>query len=677
LLSPSDDRPGAPLVAVASYDYWVRALQQRPDVAGQVLRINDLPVTLVGVSPRGFVGANVGATADLTMVVSAIAQLEPAAASLLKPGNFWLRVLARPQPSLTSDAALARLNTVWPQVSSAVVPPNWPASQQQELVDSTFQASSGGTGWTYLREIYRKPLFVLMAVVGLVLLIACANVASLLLARASARRREVAVRLAIGAGRGRIVRQLLIESLMLSLFGAACGVGLAWLSGRALVNVIASGPITIDFDLSPNWHVLLFATLIAVATALLFGVVPALQATRVSSSAVLKDDGRMSGSRGRLLAALVSAQVALSLVLLAGGGLFVRTLQNLRQINPGFDATDVLLVQLDSAATPVSRELLDEVRRVPGVTMASVATHTPLSGAFWSEPAVPAGQTIPEKDTSLFVATSPDGLGSLRIRLLDGREFSESDTKSSAPVAVVNRAYADKYFGREHVVGERLSAKIRNVRYDLEIVGVAENTSLAGLRKDPPLTIYVPYSQFAGKSPSTLIVRGRDAGGRVSAGVQRLLQSRLPLMPIDVDALTSQVDASLVQERMLATLAGAFGLLALALACIGLYGLLAYSVAQRTKEIGIRMALGAPARRVVRLVLRGAAGLVATGVFVGLPAAWAASRFVEGMLFGVTPADPIAIGGAVAVLALAAQVAAFLPARRASRVDPLVALRHE
>jgi predicted permease len=688
LLLREDDEPGVPLAAVISYGYWERQLARSAGVVGQTIWINGVPVTVVGVSPRGFVGANVGSIADITMAVAALPQVAPSAAPLLGPGNFWLRVLARPNADVSIPEATARLNAVWPQIAEPVIAPHWPATRRKAMADSVFQLNAGGTGWTYLREIYQQPLFVLMAVVALVLLIACANVASLLLARASARRREIAVRLAIGAGRGRIVRQLLIESTLLSLAGAAFGIGLAWVSGRFLVNLISSGADRVVFDLTPNWHLLGFTSAVAVATGVLFGVAPALQTAGTGPSAVLKEDSRMSTSRSRLLPSLVSVQVALSLVLLAGAGLFVRTLQNLQNLDPGFSAEGVLLADLEGRRTgsladlegrrtAFPQELVESVERLPGVMSATLSTNTPLSGSVWSEPAVPAGQPIPERDNAYFVGAGPRFFSTLQIHLLSGREFTERDSAHSPGVAIVNEVFARRFFSNRNPVGQHLSATVRGPRRDLEIVGVVQNTNAAGLRAAPPPTVYVAYAQMADDVPATLVVRATGPLGRASAAIQQDLRSKVPGLPIEVLPLSAQVEATIVRERMVATLAAGFGLLALTLACIGLYGLLAYSVAQRTREIGIRMALGAPGRRIVALVLTGGTRLVLIGIALGLPAAWAASRSVESMLFGLTPTDPAAIGGAIVLLTTAAQLAAYLPARRASRVDPLTALRHE
>jgi predicted permease len=378
-----------------------------------------------------------------------------------------------------------------------------------------------------------------------------------------------------------------------------------------------------------------------------------------------------------VMPALVSLQVALSVVLLAGAGLFVRTLQNLQQLDPGFNPGGVLIVDAEGRRTPLPEDVLADVRRLPGVESASLSTHTPLSGASWSEPAVPAGQPLPERDTSLFVGAGPDFFATMEIGVVAGRVFTERDTATSPAVAVVNEAYAARYFPNQNPVGRRLDAIVRGQPRDLEIVGVVRNTNTAGLRVDPPATVYVAYEQLTGDRPTTLSVRARAPLGEAAGRLQDLLRQRMPGAPIDVRLLSAQVEATLVQERMMATLAGAFGVLALLLTCVGLYGLLACSVAERTREIGIRMALGAQGTRVVAMVLASGAKLLLIGSAIGLPAAWLATRAVRSMLFGLAPTDPGVIVGAMTLLVAAAQLAAYLPARRASRVDPLIALRHE
>jgi predicted permease len=677
LLSRDDDSPGAPLVAVASHGYWEREFARDPALPGRTVLMNGAPATIVGVSPRGFVGANVGAIADLTIPVAAFPLVMPEMAPLLGPGNYWLRVLARPQSALSATEAQARLAAAWPQLAEGVVAPHWPAHRKKDVVDAVLQLSPGGTGWTYLREMYVRPLQVLMAVVALVLLIACANVASLSLARASARQKEIAVRLAIGASRGRIVRQLVVESALLSVAGAACGLVLATMMGRVLLDSLSTGPTSVVLDLTPNWHVLVFTAAVAMATAILFGLAPALQATASGPSSALKNEVTSTASRSRLLPSLVTAQVALSLVLLVGAGLFVRTLQNLQSFDPGFTRDGVLLVDLDGEGSKMSSELLDEVRRVPGVVAASMSTHTPLSGSTWSEPAVPAGRPRPERDNAVFVGAGAGFFATMRIPVLSGREFTERDGATSPAVAIVNENYAQQHFPGRNPVGERLSARISGAWRDVEIVGFVKNTNTRSLRATPPATVYVPYVQQLNHSSATLEIRAAGTLSDVAQGIRQTLQSRFPDVPVDVRPFAAQVAATIVQERLMATLATAFGLLALALASVGIYGLLAYGVARRTKEIGIHMALGAQRKRVIALVLRGARKSLVIGLAIGLPAALAASRWVESMLFGLTPGDPIAMTAALLLLAIVAHVAAYVPALRASRVDPLVALKYE
>ncbi len=681
LLAREDDEPGAPLAAVISESYWERQFGRNPSAVGGSLLIDGAPVTIVGVSPPGFTGANVGSIAEITMAAAALPQLEPKMAGLLGSGNFWLRALARPAPGVSLKEAEARLRAAWPAMADPLIAPHWPPSQRKGMIEAQFGLAPGGTGWTHLRKLYTQPLMVLMAMVALVLAIACANVASLLLARASARQGEIAVRLAIGAGRARIVRQLLTESLLLSLIGAALGIGLAWASGRFLVSLISTGTERLVFDLAPNWHILGFTTAIAIATAVLFGVAPAAYATASGASPVLKDDARTIASRSRLLPWLVSLQLALSLVLLVGASLFVRTLRNLERFDPGFRSQGVLLVDLDAHPLSQVQQIVDDVGKIPGVESTSISTHTPLSGSIWSEPAVPLGQPLPERDTAVFVGASPQFFATMHIPMLAGREFTEHDAAGAPMVAIVNERFADRYFSRQNAIGQRLDAKVRGTRTELEVVGLARNTSTRSLRETPPAAaVYVPFAQIT--SPDfpvfpTIEVRAAGALGQVASTVGRTIRARLPDDTIEVRPLSAQVDATIVKERMMATLATAFGLVALIVACVGLYGLLACSVARRTREIGIRMALGAQRTHVVAHVLRGAGLLVVIGIAAGVPAAWAASRWISSMLFELQPTDPVTLASAVALLACSAYSAAYVPAHRAARVEPLTALRHE
>jgi predicted permease len=675
LITRRDDAPGAPVVVVLSYAYWDRRFARDPSVVGRTLTINGFPAEIIGVSAKGFTGANVGRPADLAVPVAAIDRVNPLAAGLLGPGNIWLRVLARVRAPLTPAAAAARVNAAWPQIAGQAINPAWPENRKQSILTLTAALTPGGTGWTVLREMYVKPLQVLMAIVGVVLLIACANVASLLLARASARRREFAIRLAIGASRVRLIRQLLIESLLLSSAGAICGMVLASVSSRFLVSVISTRRMNVAFDLQPNWRVIGFAAAIAIGTALLFGLAPALQSTSAGPAAALKEDPRSGAPRIRLLPSLVALQIALCLILLIGAGLFVRTLRNLIALDPGFRSTGVLLVGLERHPGSIPTPTMDAVRAIPGVIDAGVSTHTPLSGAIWSEPAVPVGQKLPERDTAVFIGAEPGFFSALQIGVVAGRGFTAADTRESAPVAIVNETYARQYFPKVPALGQQLTAVVRGERRTLEIVGVARDASTLALRRPAPRTIYVPYRQLTGNVPSTLVLRVNGPRHAIDAALQRELQPLTPADPVEVTPLETQVSGTLVQERLMATLGSGFGVLALALASVGIYGLLAYGVVRRTREIGIRMALGARHRGVVALVLSSAWWPLLAGIAVGLPAAYGATRWIKSMLFGLEPTDPITIGGAIVALALVAHVAAWLPARRAARVDPLVALR--
>ncbi len=677
LLERADDRPGAPLVAVASFTYWQREYAGSPAAIGQRILLNGVPVELVGVSPRGFTGANVGAAADLTIPVAAIAQVTPTMRPLLGTGNSWLRVLARRREGVTREQAAARFAAVWPRVAEASIDPSWPAFRKDGVAGGIVRFAPGATGWTYLRELYVTPLRVLMAAASLVLLIACANVASLLLARASARRREIAVRLALGASRARVVRQLLVESLVLALIGAACGVVLATEASRLLVSFISSGANPLVFDLTPNWRLIAFTTAVASGTALLFGIAPALQATAWGTGVALREDARTGSARQRLLPSLVTAQVAVSVVLLVGAGLFIATLRNLQAVDPGFRAQGVLFVEFERGPARVPPAALEAVRGLPGVVSASIATHTPLSGASWGEPLVPAGQRVPERDNALVIGVAPDFFRTLEMRLVAGREFTERDTLDSPAVAIVNQRYADAYFPHENPVGRRLTGMINGEKRDLEIVGVARGANTGSLRGTPPRTVYVAYAQVTGDTASNVVVRATGSLADVAAALRRTLQPLAPVTPLEALPLSDQVRDAMAREHLMAMLAGAFGALALTLAAVGIYGLLAFAVARRTREIGIRMALGARRGSVIALILRAAQWPLVAGIAAGSAAAWMAGRAVASMLFGVTPHDSVALGGAVAVLIVVAHVAAYLPARRAARVDPLIALRSE
>jgi predicted permease len=685
LLSESDDRLGAVPVVVITDGYWQRKFARSPEAIGRRIVIEGVPVTIVGVSPPGFTGANVGDTADLTLPLGVLPQIRPDRAYLVDSTSWWLRVLARPQPGISREQAKARLAVVWHSMRESIIDGMSPGARRR-MEQSTPDLTPGGTGYTDLRRQFRRPLLVLMTVVGLLLLIACANVANLLLARAAARQREIAVRLAIGASRARIVRQLLTEGLLLSLFGAAAGVLLAWAGSRVLVNLLSSGQAQgLALDVKPDWLVLAFTGATACATGILFGMAPALRGTAAGPAEALRE--KIAIARSRLAPLLVTAQVSLALLLLIAGGLFVRTLWNLHRVDAGFRGNGVLVVNADGAregyrgagAAAFYESLLQEVERLPGVQAASYSLITPLAGGGISHNISVNGQT--ESQEIAFNSVSRGYFETMGTPVVLGREFTERDTAGAPRVAVVNQAFARRYLAAGSPLGQRLTVSFFPQPQEFVVVGVVTDSIYESLWQTAPPTAYCPVVQREGTSTGGfgVIFEAHVAGSlaHTAMALRDTLQPRLPGSPVEVHALTEQVERALVRERLMATLAAGFGILGLILAAVGLYGLLTYTVTRRTNEIGIRLALGAMRREVLWMIVRHVLVLLGVGVAIGLPVAWACSRFVSSMLFGVKGTDLWTIGAATAVLAAAGLLAGFLPAWRASRVDPMVALRYE
>jgi len=665
LLAPADDLPGAAPVAVITDQYWQRKFARDPQAVGRAIIVESVPVTIVGVSPPGFSGANVGQTADLTIPLAANTQLFPEMTGRLTAYPEWLRILARPRPGISLTQAKARLAVIWPALAEIAVGPRMPPARRNALLTSTLDVIPGATGWTNLRNQFRRPLLVLMALVGMVLLIACANVANLLLARGQTRRREMAIRLSLGASRMRLIRQLLTESVLLASLGALVAIGFAWAASRSLVHLLSTWRSAIVFDLTPDGRMLAFTAVLALSAGIVFGIAPALRATASRPS-----------SRTRLNSVLVAAQVGVSFVLLMAAGLFVRTFENLDRLDPGFRHEGVLLIEgdLHRAVTPARtafyRDVLEQLDRLPGVVSASLAANTPLSGGWLTEPIGVNGHP-PSWQNVHINAIAPRFFETMRTPLVAGRDFTDRDDLSGAPVAIVNQEFVRRYFPDGHPLGQRVTA---GKLADMQIVGIAKDSIAQRLRETPPPAVYVPLFQRQTEFP-TFIVHASGSLSRVVAELRGALQLKLPRTAIEVHTLTAQVDAALVQERLMATLAASFGTLALLLAAVGLYGLLAYTVARRTNEIGIRMALGAQRGQVMWMVLRDALGLLACGAILGLPAAWAGSRWIASMLFGLTATDPSTTLVAAAALIAAGLLAGSIPARRASKVDPMAALR--
>jgi len=689
LLGPEDDRPGAPLAAVISDGYWDRNYGRDRRALGDTILVDGQPAVIVGVTPPGFTGANVGEVADLTMTFQALPQLAPSKAGLLGAGNQFNRILARLSPGLTEEQARARLKMIWPAMASVSINPNTPAKRREAMLASTLTLAPGGTGWTPLRNQYAKPLYILMGISGLVLLVACANVANLLLARSTARRKEIAIRLAIGAGRQRVIRQLLAESLVLATLGASLGLLFArYGSWILLQSVSGKAQAIIPLDIGFNGQVLAFTTIVTVVVGLLFGIAPALRVTAQGPGAVLK--GTLPVARGRLGAILVGAQVALSLLLLVAAGLFVRTLRNLEMVDLGFRHQGVLMLDLDgrravgtgpqadSRIRMLYRESLDALRQVRGVQSVSVSNFTPVSGGFWSQSVLINGAHVSEEEPAFF-AVSPDFFAALSIRLQEGRDFTLRDTDGAPAVVIVNQEFVRRYMPGGHPLGQRVSAGDSRYWQDMEIVGVAGNATPYSLREPARPCVFVPFfQQAAGRMGfGTFEIKAAGSLSGISSAVEAAIRPNVPGMPLKVRAFTDQVENAMGREILMAQLAGFFGLVALILATVGLYGLLSYMVNQRTPEIGIRMALGAHRSYILKTILGGALRLTMLGVLLGLPAVWWSSRLIETMLYGLKPNDPWTIAACVALLALAGLSAALLPAIRASRLDPIAVLKYE
>ncbi|HLY59897.1 MAG TPA: ABC transporter permease [Terriglobia bacterium] len=709
-ITPTDDTEGASPTAMISYSYWNRRFGRDPLAVGKAIAVNGVPFTLVGVTAPEFYGVEPGTSIDIWIPLHTQPKIDPGWTAYATPGevskftardDWWVLIMGRLKPGVSDPQARAALNRVV-QWSVAGIQP--PPQHSLDLASEPPQVelSAASKGLDSLRREFSEPLSILMAVVGLVLLIACANVANLSLARATSRRKEIALRLALGAGRQRLIRQLLTESVMLAFMGGALGVILAYWAGGVLLSFMSGGRNPVILQLSPDLRVLGFTATVSVLTGILFGLAPALSGTRVDLTPALKEGGtRIGGAGGRTLGlskelgkALVVVQVALSLLLLIGAGLFVRTLTNLESENIGFDRSNLLLFSIDPTQDGYKGARLttfyDELRRridaIPGVRSASLSRHTFINGGVTIDGisiqgyTPKAGESNTNASVSLHVnSVGPEFFETFGIPLVLGRTIGDRDTPGAPKVAVANSAFARKYLENASPIGRRFGFGDQKSSSDIVIVGVVGDARYGQLRNEAPPTIYIPYAQNV-QELADMNFEVRTVGdpsqwiGAIRQTVQEL-DRNLPLF--DVKTQTEQIEQATFQERLFARLSSFFGLLALTLACVGLYGIMSYSVARRTNEIGIRMALGAQRRQILRLILSSALRLLAIGMALGLLAAWWASRLVSGMLYGLAPTDPSTIAAAVVVLATVALAASFLPARRATKVDPMVALRYE
>jgi predicted permease len=690
-ISPADDGMQAP-VAVLSHGFWTRAFSADQSVLGRRISIGGLPVTIIGVTSPDFTGVHVGVAIDLTMPVTTMPLVHPEQSNILtRRSTHWLDIMGQLAPGQSLEQADARLQVVWPKILADTAPPGTPP-------DSGFfrhrtELLPAANGFSALRSRYASPLFVLMGLVALVLLIACANVANLLLARGAARQREFAVRLATGAGRGRLIRQLLTESMVLATIAGLVGVAFAVWSRKVLVSLISSNTNPVFLDLRPDTRLLAFTIGVTFLTAFLFGFVPALRTTRIDLAPSLKENSRaFSGAGGRLRKALVVSQVALSMLLAVGAGLFLNSFRHLLTVETGFDATNVILVRANAVGAghrgPLAHQffdtLLDRVKSLSAVQSTAMSWAPPVSQGFGNNGTVSiAGRANRAGEDRVVWSNfvSPGYFETIGQKRLAGRDFTGRDRRGAPRVAIINQSMARYFFGDESPIGRLIAPWGGNTNSpDCEIIGVVADAAHFDLKEAPKRVLYAPYDQgpdFLQGENMILEVRSASAPAVVAAQVRELVAQMDKNVLVDLETLETHVNSSFARERLLALLSGFLGMLSLLLVAIGLYGVMAYSVTRRTGEIGLRLALGARRVNVLSMVLREGSVLVLTGVAIGVFAALGVSRVVATLLFGVSPRDVAAFAVAVGLMAVVALLATILPARRAAQVDPTVALRFE
>jgi len=701
LLGADDDRTvaGSP-VAVISYKCWERRFGRNPNIVGRKLTVNGMPLQIVGVAGEGFFGVQVGTAPEFwlpTAMQSAVryqqhysqdTNAKTAEPWILQPDIRWLQLIIRAGDSAVASQSSAALNQLFRVAREQSAAQEKDPQERQAILRSKLYLVPGARGLPNLRTTFSRPLLALMAMVGIILLIACANLANLLLARAAAREREIAVRLSIGASRARLVRQLLVECLLLSFCGTILGGSLAYWLSSILPRWASDRSTPIPLNLTPDSQVLLFSTAIAVLTGIIFGLAPALQGARVEPMHALKSSGRAasrSGARWSTKQTLVASQVALTLVLLVGAGLFVRTLRNFINLDGGFDRDHLLTVEVhthlaaysQSQLSALSRQLIERVEAIPGVRSAALASCELASGCGDASdiflPGVP--HTNGETDAQeRFV--SQEFFATTDIPLIQGRLFSDSDTENSPKVAVVNQTFVREFLPGKDPVGQYYGYEAANPR-QFQIVGVVKDSRINDIREEVPPTIYHSLSQDVMDFES-VNVRTFGDPARLLTQIRETVRSIDPKLPVgDSSTLTEVVSNSLWGYRLIARLSSMFGLLALGLACVGLYGVLAYTVARRTSELGIRLALGASRGAVLWLVLNQILMVIGAGLVAGLVLSLFGVRAVSSLLFGLSPYDATTMLGAVIVLTIVAVAAGLKPAWHAAQLDPTEALRVE
>jgi predicted permease len=684
-------------VMVLGYAYWKARFGGDRGIVGKKVIVDGYPLTVIGVSAAGFNGVEPGNSPQIRVPITMHDAMPPGRQflELNDRRRRFVQVFGRLKPGVTQERAKAGLQPLFHQILQMEVqqPAFAKASEfsKQQFLRMWMDVLPGAKGRSQLRDQFSKPLLALMAIVGLVLLIACSNLANLLIARASSRQKEIAVRLALGAGRWRLIRQLLTESLLLSFLGGAAGLVLAVMMDRALISFQPADVWTISISATPDASVLVFTLLVCIITGLLFGLVPGLLATRPELAATLKDEAGSvaGGASAGLRKGLVVAQVALSLLLLVGAGLFLRSLNNLKELHPGLETHNVIAAGVEPTlggyktewTRQYYRQLMEHLTALPGVTSAAVAVIPILVGWEWDNGVTIQGYTPKQGESPdpHMQFCSPRFFETLKIPILLGRDFTPKDVLGAPKVAIVNEKFAKRYFGDQNPLGRRLGFGIDpGTKTDMEIVGVAGNTKYESMRDEVPDELYVPYEQQDWVDSMTVYVRTSAPPLSLFDTLRRAVHEVDATVPMyEIRTMDENVQNSLVTERLLATLSVVFGMLATVLAAIGLYGVMAFMVARRTREIGIRMALGAGGGSVVWLVMREVLMLAAAGLGIGLIAALGLTRLVEAQLFGVKPTDILTMLLATAGIAAVVALAGYLPARRATGIDPMRALRFE
>ena len=692
LISSADDQTGCAGGVVLSYAFWQRRYGGAASVIGRDITLEGHSFPILGVTPPSFYGVSIGDRFDVAAPVCADPIVHAEYSRLNGPRarqSWWLAAIGRLKPSWSLKRATAQLRVITPAVLHETIPPQYDAGGVKHYLAYQFEAIPAANGFSELRQDASTPLWLLLGLSGLVLLIACANLANLLLARASGREREIAVRLAMGASRGRLVRQLLCESALLAIAGTVCGGFLASALSASLVAFISTPHSPIFLDMPTDWRVLGFAAGLAILTTILFGLAPAMRAGSASPGAVLKTGGRGTTAgrdRFRLQRILVAAQVALSLVLLAGALLFARSLRNLITRNPGFQQNGVLVAETDYTRLNLPTErryafnthLLESIRAIPGVE-AAAAQRSPVSGSNSNDWVI--GNKSNEKEGTTWLDwISPGYFRTMGISMLAGRDFDERDSAASPKVAIVNQVFVKKFLGGKDPVGKqfRLWESPGKPEPFYTVVGVVTDTTYEDLHNPFVAVAYMPRSQTE-KPPadSVYLIRSQTGVAGLMKSVKEVVAGVNPEIDLEFTVLRTQIRNSLLQDELMAMLSGFFGLLAVLLAAVGLYGMISYTIAQRTNEIGVRMALGAQRGNVLRMILLEVAVLIVVGVAAGTLLTLALGTAASSLLFGLKPRDPVTLIVAVLILAAVAFVASLVPARRASRLEVTAALRYE